>query len=78
VAALTSKQRNALPDSDFALPGREYPLENKEHARKALQLGAAHATPSELNQIKRKVRAKYPDIAVDGRQTQLTHGRKKS
>lgn len=34
---LTSKQRNSLPASDFALPGsRKYPVENKSHARNAL------------------------------------------
>lgn len=34
--ALTARQRNALPDSAFALPGRrKYPVPTKAQARKA-------------------------------------------
>lgn len=33
MAKLTSKARNALPSSDFALPKeRKYPVQNKSHA----------------------------------------------
>lgn len=33
---LTSKQRNALPDSAFALPSeRKYPITDKAHAKNA-------------------------------------------
>ena len=36
VAKLTAKKRNALPKSDFALPGIEkYPVEDKNHAKNA-------------------------------------------
>ena len=36
MAKLTSKQRNSLPSSDFALPGsRKYPMEDKSHAANA-------------------------------------------
>jgi len=35
MAKLTSKARNALPDSAFAGPGRSYPVEDKAHAANA-------------------------------------------
>ncbi len=36
MAKLTSKARNKLPKSDFALPAeRKYPVNNKSHARNA-------------------------------------------
>jgi hypothetical protein len=35
MAKLTSKKRNALPDSAFAGPDRSYPVEDKSHARNA-------------------------------------------
>ena len=37
MSKLTSKERNALPSSDFAEPrSRKYPVENASHARNAL------------------------------------------
>lgn len=72
MAALTTTKRNALPDSDFALPGRRYPLENESHARDALSRASANASTEEQAQIKRKVHAKFPGIAIDG---QITHGK---
>lgn len=36
MAKLTAKKRNALPKSDFALPGIEkYPVNDKSHAKNA-------------------------------------------
>lgn len=36
MAKLTAKKRNALPKSDFALPGVEkYPVNDKSHAKNA-------------------------------------------
>lgn len=32
MAKLTSAERNALPDSDFAGPNRTYPVPDKSHA----------------------------------------------
>ena len=31
-AKLTSEERKALPDSAFALPGRRYPIYDRDHA----------------------------------------------
>lgn len=62
-AALTTKVRDALPDSDFIFPDtREYPYQDADHARSALSLGAQHETGSRLATIRSKVHARYPDI----------------
>lgn len=36
MSRLTAAERNALPDSAFALPGRRYPIPDATHARDAL------------------------------------------
>ena len=38
MAKLEAAARNALPKSEFAGPGRSFPINDKEHARKAIQL----------------------------------------
>jgi hypothetical protein len=62
MARLTAAQRNALPDSAFAGPGRSYPINDPSHARNALSRAAQHATPSAKAKIKRKVHRRYPAI----------------
>lgn len=74
--AITMKEREKLPSRDFALPGKgtgrggkgpgSYPIDTKGRARSALSRGAQHASPAEQATIKRKVKAKYPGIAVNG------------
>lgn len=64
MARLTSARRKALPTGDFALPGRRYPLNDKNHARNALSRASANASPSEVATIRRKVKAKFPSIGV--------------
>lgn len=71
---ISTAQRKALPSSDFALPGKgtgaggkgpgSYPIDTENRARNALSRGAQHASPGQLATIKRKVKAKYPGIAV--------------
>lgn len=51
---LTTKERNALPDSAFAGPGRSYPVEDKAHARNAKARAAQHAGPA----LKKKIDAR--------------------
>ena len=73
---LSAAKRREMPNSDFALPGHgqgrsgkgsgAYPIDTPGRARAALSRGAANASPSELETIKAKVRAKYPGIAVAG------------
>ena len=64
MAKLDAKERKALPNSDFALPGRKYPIENKNHARDALALVAQHGNAQEIAEVHRKVRAKYPSMVM--------------
>ena len=60
---LTTKERNALPDSDFALSGRRYPIENESHARDALSRVSANGTEEEKAEVRRKVHRRYPNIS---------------
>jgi hypothetical protein len=64
VAKLTEQERNRLPDSAFALSGRRYPIHDIEHAREALRMAAAHGTPEEKAEVRRKVHKRYPEIAI--------------
>ena len=77
--AITAKQRQKLPRSDFALPGKgkgkegkgpgSYPIDTPARARNALARGAQHAGSKQLGEIKRKVKAKYPGIQVNGKRS---------
>lgn len=66
MAKLTSKQRNALPDSAFAGPGRSYPINDANHARNAEARASQFASPKLQATIKSKVKRKYPNIKVEG------------
>ena len=61
-AVLTTKQRDNLPDSAFALPGRRYPIQDRAHAANALARVAQNGTAAEQATVRRKVCAKYPDM----------------
>ena len=61
---LTSEERNKLPDSDFALPGRKFPIHNATHARNALARAAQTLNERDQTIVKAKVKARYPDINV--------------
>lgn len=66
---LTAKTRKALPTSDFAGPGRSYPVQDKAHARDAKAMAARFASPA----VKAKVDAKAdrvlgkPKVTVGGK-----------
>lgn len=66
MAKLTSRKRKHLKSSQFALPGRRYPVEDKTHARAALSRVSQHGSPEEKATVRRKVHGKYPGIAVGG------------
>jgi hypothetical protein len=66
MAVLTAATRKKIPAKNFALAGGRYPINDPAHARNALARAAQHASPEEQTTIKRKVRAKYPSIAVAG------------
>lgn len=65
-SALSSKARNDLPDSAFALSGRRYPIHDRSHAANALARVAQHGTPEEKAKVRAAVHRKYPDM---GKQT---------
>ena len=63
MAKLTTKARNNLKKSSFAEPGeREYPIQDKAHARNALARVAQHGTPAEKKKVKAAIHKKYPGI----------------
>lgn len=64
-AVLSAEKRKNLPDGSFVFPDtREYPIYDEEHARKALQLGAAHESGARLATIRAKVAKRYPGIEI--------------
>ena len=74
-AKLSAAERRALPNKDFALPGKgegpkgkqagSYPIPDKSHARAALSMVAQHGTPEEKAKVRAKVKAKFPDIGEE-------------
>jgi len=68
MAKLTSKKRESLKTSSFALPEkRAYPIHDASHARNALARVAQHGTSSEKARVRAAVKRKFPSIAVDGK-----------
>ena len=71
---LSAASRNALPASDFALPGRgngpkgkgsgSYPIPDESHARNALAR-SANKSAAVRSAVRRKVHEKYPDIGAE-------------
>lgn len=51
MAKLHAAERNALPASDFALPGRRYPVEDKGHAIAARSRISHNGTPEEKKRV---------------------------
>lgn len=65
MAKLKAAERNALPDSDFALPDeRAYPVEDHGHAVAALSRVEANGTPEEKAKVRAAVRSRFKDMAV--------------
>ena len=72
MAKLTAARRNALPKSEFALPGKgegkngkgsgAYPIDTANRARNALSRVAQHGTPAEKKEVSAKVHKAYPGI----------------
>ena len=73
---LNAAERRALPNKDFALPGKgkgpegkqagSYPIPDEKHARSALSLVAQHGTPEEKATVRAKVKKKFPEIQQEG------------
>lgn len=66
MARLSSKQRKNLPGSDFAGPGRSFPMNDLAHARKAVQL-EKYASPATRAKINSRARAMGVDVGGDGK-----------
>jgi hypothetical protein len=66
MARLTSKQRKALPSGAFAGPGRSFPMNDKTHAEKAVQL-EKFASPSTKAKINARARAMGVNVGGDGK-----------
>lgn len=66
MAKLTTKERNALPNSAFAGPDRSFPINDMSHARNALARASQHAGPALKAHIQSKVKKKFPQIKVEG------------
>jgi len=62
MSKLTAGERRALPAQDFALGEGHYPIEDPNHARAALSEVSQHGTTGQRATVRRKVKAKYPDI----------------
>lgn len=62
MARLTAKERAKLPASDFALPDRHYPIQDKAHARNALARVSQFGTPTMQSEVKAAVHRKFPSI----------------
>jgi hypothetical protein len=63
MAKLTTKKRNALPKSDFALPGkRAYPIEDRSHAANAKARVSQHGTPEQKAKVNAAVKRKFPGL----------------
>jgi hypothetical protein len=54
MSKLTTAERNALPASDFAGPGRSYPVEDKAHAAAAKSRASQFAGPKLKSKIDKK------------------------
>ena len=60
---LTTKGRENIAPKNFALPKSErYPIHDIAHARNALARVAQNGSPSEQEQVRSKVHAKYPSL----------------
>ena len=73
MAKLTSKQRNNMSSSQFALPGKgsgskgkgagSYPIPDASHARNALSRVSANGSSEEKAKVRAKVHAEFPGIS---------------
>ena len=62
MAELTAKGRKQVKASNFALPGRRYPIHDRAHAINALARVKQHGTPEERRKVYRAVCHKYPGL----------------
>lgn len=68
-AELTAKARSKLPRSDFAVSAKKsntgekaYPIPDRQHASSALGFAKMHGDSADLERVRAKIKAKYPDM----------------
>ena len=79
---LTAHERQEMPRSEFALPGKgegpkgagsgSYPIPDASHARNALARVSQHGTSEEKAEVRRKVHEKFPGIKEGGKSRKET------
>ena len=72
---LSASYREALPKSDFAMPGKgegkkgagsgSYPIPDASHARNALARVSQHGSSEEKSRVREAVHRKFPGIGKD-------------
>ena len=67
MARLTASARKKIAPSNFALPGRRYPIEDRSHAANALSRVSQNGTPAEKATVRAKVHKKYPSMGASDR-----------
>ncbi len=60
---LNARGRRRIKESNFALPGRRYPIHDRSHARSALSRISQYGTPEEKAKVRAAVRSKYPGMS---------------
>ncbi len=64
---LTTKSRDNLPSSAFAIPSeRAYPIHDLNHARNALARVSQHGSDEEKKKVRAAVYRKYPELKKSG------------
>lgn len=66
MAKLSSAERDKLPDDDFALSGRHYPIHDRNHALAALTDVSRVGSSEEQRKVRAAVKLRYPDMDVSG------------
>ena len=72
MAKLTTAARNKIKGSSFALPGRRYPIEDRNHAKAALSRVSQNGSSAEKATVRAAVARKYPGIGKKGPRTTAT------
>lgn len=62
LAVLDAAARKRLKPEDFALPPDDYPMQDRDHAIRALGRAKQHATPEQQKTIKTRVCNRYPNL----------------
>lgn len=70
MAKLAAKQRNKLPKSKFAMPGkRAFPIDTKARARNALARVSQFGTKAQQKKVRAAVTKRYPSLKKTGRKS---------